>query len=57
LPDELQACVEMAAKLHGLEPATFVQLMIAENIAAYIQKGHEKQDGFRRLLEEGQQGT
>jgi predicted DNA-binding protein len=55
LPDELWACVEMASKLHGLEPATLVQLMLNEHIETLIEKGKQKREELRRLSEGEQQ--
>jgi hypothetical protein len=55
LTAELRACVELAARLHGLQAAALVQQMVGEHVAACIAKGREKQEEFRRLVNEGQQ--
>src|SRR6516162_8628868 len=38
LTAELWACIELAAGLHGLEPAALVQQMVGEHITTYIAK-------------------
>jgi hypothetical protein len=55
LTAELRDCIQLAARLHGLQPAALVQQMVGEHVAAWIAKGHERQEEFRRLVNEGQQ--
>jgi hypothetical protein len=45
----------MGAKLHGLEPATLVQLLLSEHIETLIEKGKQKREELRRLSEGKQQ--
>src|SRR6516225_1446420 len=52
---ELWACIEFAARLHGLKPAALVQQMVDEHIAMYIAKGRERKEELRRLLSEERQ--
>jgi hypothetical protein len=55
LTDELRDCVEMGAKLHGLEPATLVQLLLSEHIETLIERGKHRREELRRLSEGKQQ--
>jgi hypothetical protein len=54
LTAELLSCIDLAASLHGLEPAALIRHMVDEQIATYITKGRERQEELRRLLNEGQ---
>jgi hypothetical protein len=56
LTAELRDCIQLAARLHGLQPAAIVQRMIGDHIAACITKGREKQQELLRIIEEGRQG-
>ena len=56
LTAELLSCIDLAARLHGLEPAALIRQMVDEQIATYIAKGRERQEELRRLIEEERQG-
>jgi hypothetical protein len=45
----------MASKLHGLEPATLVQLLLSEHIETSIARGKQRREELRRLSEGKQQ--
>jgi hypothetical protein len=49
-------CLTRASELHNLEPVALAQLILTENIAAYITKGRERQEEIRRLVSGEQQG-
>lgn len=56
LSAELQACIDLACRLLGLEAADLVRLVVAEQIGAYIQRGLRRQeDESRRPAGGGQQ--
>ena len=48
-------CLQLASELVDLEPAALVQLILTENLAAYVERGRQKQEELRRLIgREGQ---
>lgn len=55
LTDGHRDCLRLASELLDLEPATVAQLILVENIAAYVGRGREKQQELRRIIEEGRQ--
>jgi hypothetical protein len=55
LSGELRACIDLAAELHGLDAKSIVQLILVENIEAYIERGRQKRQELRRILGERQQ--
>ena len=56
LTDELRACIDLAAGLHGVDSKTLVQMIIGETVATYIERGKQRREELRRLVEEGRQG-
>jgi len=53
LTDELRACLDLAAKLHGMAPEPLVQTMLSQGTGACIEQGRQRQAEFRRLVGEG----
>jgi hypothetical protein len=49
-------CLTRASELHNLEPVALAQLILSENVAAYVGRGREKQQEIRRLIDEERQG-
>jgi hypothetical protein len=43
-------CLHLASELLDLEPAALVQLILTENVAAYVARGRQKQEELRRLI-------
>jgi hypothetical protein len=43
-------CLQLAGELLDLDPAALVQLILTENLAAYVERGRQKQEELRRLI-------
>ena len=54
---EHRECLALASQLLNLDPVALVQLIISENVVAYVGRGREKQEQLRRTIEGQQQGN
>jgi hypothetical protein len=48
-------CLQLASELLDLDPGALVQLILTENLAAYVERGRQKQEELRRLIGRGGQ--
>ena len=54
---EHRECLALASELLNLEPVALVQIILSENVAAYVERGREQQAELRRIIEGEQQGN
>jgi hypothetical protein len=57
LVGEHRDCLRLACGLLNLDPVALVQIIISENVAAYVERGREQQAELRRIIEGEQQGN
>ena len=47
---EHRECLALASELLNLEPVALVQIIISENVAAYVERAREQQAELRRII-------
>jgi hypothetical protein len=57
LVGEHRECLALVSELLNLDPVALIQLIIRENVAAYVERGREQQAELRRIIEGEQQGN